>query len=132
MKEIYMKGILKKVSQELELDKFPGVNLKVGKTGAKITMDGVEYFDKIEVVDIYHNFTKIGEYDLSTKTLNSLRRVGNIVSAQVLVNLVNNFVGYEKFKINSKKLADFYTFFETLDEGVSEYEAGIMFKFSNM
>lgn len=127
MKQLYEQSVFEKIRKELKIENDLGFELKVKKTGGKITTDGIEYFDSIVEVDIYYRFTKIAYYNITNKNLYSLKRTGNVEASKALIKLINNYLGYEKYIMNEKVLKEFELFKDNLDEGLSAYEAAEMF-----
>lgn len=95
----------------------------------RITIDGINYFNRVKGIRIIYHDIEIASYDLDTKKLTYLTRHSNIAVLQEVIYLLNNFVGYKKYHLNNKKEKAFNQFIEQVDGGLSNYELGEMFMY---
>ena len=126
--KVYEMDMLEKAKKELKFEGGIGMALKPIHGITRITKDFVNYFNEITGVAIMCYGVKIGSYNFDTKKLTHINGSNNIIIEKNTVKLINDFVGYEKYRVNTKKLDKFYNYMEQLDAGVSEYEAAEMFR----
>lgn len=129
MKEVYEKNMLEKGIKELKLKM--GIATKVVPVfGEKISIDGINYFNSIVGIKVLSHDIEIGTYLFDKKTLYTNHKAShNICIAKDQVDLINNFVGYEKYHIKNNILVAFEKFKDEVDPNcnMSDYEIACMF-----
>ena len=127
MEKIYLEGILDRARKELKI-KSDDYELRAGRTGKKMTIDGINYFNEILGVEIYYNNILLGEYDLEKKSLKKKINTMDVIALEKFCNLVNDFVGFYKYGVNYEALKKYEDFKDSLDEGLSEKEVMDMYR----
>ena len=98
MKEMYMKGLIENVKNDLKINNSL-LTLRLREAAAKITLDGINYIESIKSFDVVCNDVVIAYYDIETKKIYYYNNITNIVVVKQLVDFLNNYNGYEKYKL---------------------------------
>ena len=103
--------------------------IKVIRTGDKMTYDGIEYFDTIQKVGIFYNGHLVAMYDLDKCTISWRRNISNVAIAKLTVEVVNNYLGYDYIKVPTKLLKGFSDYMEEIDPdcNMSDVDLGAMY-----
>lgn len=98
MKEVYEKNILERVKKELKIEDEI-LKLEVESYGEKITIDGINYFEKIERVVVKYNEYDVAYYDVEKKIISHPRKIKDLDSARYTVKVINNFFNEERIRL---------------------------------
>lgn len=129
MKEKYEENMMKKIEEDMKLNKKFYITTEP-IYGEKISIDTLEYFDEVIGIKIYAYNTEIASYDYKKKNISFRTTIHNIMVVKALVDLLNDFTGYEKYKIKDKFLIDFENYKEEVDSecNLSDYEIACMYE----
>ena len=132
MIEQYKQAMIKKATEEMNLKNSYEYTIEPMYGSNKITIDGKNYFNEIEGINVLMHNIKIASYNLKTKKLTTLNKHRNIVIMQRITTIVNDFLKCEKYTINRDKLTNFYKYLENVYQSdnncdLSEYEIAEMY-----
>lgn len=131
----YINSVMDRVRKELKLDCIGySFDLKVKEYGEKMTLDGINYFRDIEVVEILNHNEVIGSYNVKGKKLSVRNNIGNVVIANEVVKFMNNYLGKEVYELSKSMKSKLISIENKKDEifesegecGLSDYEISLM------
>ena len=125
--EEYIKNMIEKGKKEINFKDNLDVEVKAWFGEKKITIDGINYFNIVKGIIVLSHKVEIGRYDFEKGNLERPVRVDNIIVAKDMVNLLNDFVGYEKYGIKEKEMKKFEKFKLNYKDNMSDYEIGELF-----
>lgn len=133
MEKEYVNSIMDRVRKELKLDGFM-FKLRVREYGEKMTLDGINYFRDINVVEILSYNEIIGSYDIKSKKLRVRNNISNVVIASEVVKFMNNYLGKEVYELSKSMKSKLISIENKKDEifelegecGLSDYEISLM------
>lgn len=131
MKESYEKNMIEKIEKDMRLNKKHFMRIEP-IYGDKISIDAVEYFNSIVGIKVYAYDTEIASYDYIKKVLTHRNNIRNIEICKAQVQVLNDFLQYEKYYIKNKVLASFEKYKDEVDAdcNMSDYEIACMYEFN--
>ena len=131
MKESYEKNMIEKIEKDMRLNKKHYMRIEP-IYGEKISIDAVEYFNSIVGIKVYAYDTEIASYDYIKKVLTHRNNIRNIEICKAQVQVLNDFLQYEKYYIKDKVLTAFEKYKDEVDAdcNMSDYEIACMYEFN--
>ena len=112
------------------------LNVRASGYGDKITLDGINYFNEINEVEILYGYEVIMKYDIKKAQIKIKRNINNVVVKKEVVNILNNYIGKEMYRLSNKDMKDLIRIERKKDEiyelegscGLDSYEVGEMLR----
>jgi hypothetical protein len=103
MREAYENNIIEKAKKEMKI-LFEHLKFEVSKYGDKITLDGVEYFNKIEEIVVKYGGYDVVYYNVEKKQMYCPKKIRNLEASKYTIKIVNNYAGREIIKMPKSKM----------------------------
>lgn len=103
MREVYENNIIEKSKKEMKI-LFDHLKFEVYKYGDKITLDGVEYFNKIEEIVVKYGGYDVVYYNVEKKQISYPKKIRNLEASKYTIKIINNYAGREVIKMPKSKM----------------------------